>query len=176
MAQATINATLPTNFILGGGQGSSFASLSLLPIAIIDAEPDPSNTINFGISASPLEAGLPATGAGGILTNDSVWLNYTYRATGSATAKIYVATNQAVPAAIKITVQVLASAKIGGVFTANQVVSEVILTNTQKVLVNSFASGYTGDGTLTGYNLRYKVENQSGISLPSGFEIVYEIK
>jgi hypothetical protein len=35
--------------------------LSLQPIAI-DAEPDPNNTVSFGLSSSTLEAGLPATG------------------------------------------------------------------------------------------------------------------
>jgi hypothetical protein len=49
-----------------------------------------------------LEAGLPATGIGGIATNDNIWLNYTYRGSNFVNAKIYARSNQIVPAGIVI--------------------------------------------------------------------------
>ncbi|TDE05912.1 hypothetical protein [Flavobacterium sandaracinum] len=174
--QPILNVTISSNFIFGGGQGSNFATLSLQPIAIIDAEPDPSNTINFGISSNTLEAGLPATGPGGILTNESIWLNFTYRAVNFTNAKIYVNTNQMVPAGMVLQIQVLSTANIGGVFTSNPVLSPITLSTNQQVLVNNFSSGYTGNGLGTGYQLKYTIENHSGQSLPLGFEIIYEIK
>jgi hypothetical protein len=176
LSQQTIDASNVSSFLLGGGQQSNFATLSLQPIAIIDAEPDPSNTISFGISINTLEAGLPATGVGGISTNDNIWLNYTYRGLNLASAKIYVRTNQIVPAGIVIKIQVLAATNIGGSFIANQNINPITLSTAEQVLINDFASGYTGSGLGTGYNLRITVENQSGLSLPSGFEIIYEIK
>ena len=175
-AQEILNVTISSNFIVGGGQRSNFATLSLQPIAIVDAEPDPSNTISFGLSSSTLEAGLPATGVGGIATNENIWLNYTYRASNLANAKIYVRTNQIVPAGIVLKIQVIAATSIGGSYIANQNSSPITLSTTEQILINSFASGYTGNGLGTGYNLRITVENQSGLSLPSGFEIIYEIK
>ena len=175
-AQEILNVTISSNFIFGGGQRSNFATLSLQPIAIVDAEPDPSNTISFGLSSSTLEAGLPATGVGGIATNENIWLNYTYRASNLANANIYVRTNQIVPAGIVLKIQVIAATSIGGSYIANQNSSPITLSTTEQILINSFASGYTGNGLGTGYNLRITVENQSGLSLPSGFEIIYEIK
>jgi hypothetical protein len=53
--------------------------------------------LSFGISTSSLEAGLPATGIGGIATNDNIWLNYTYRGSNFVNAKIYARSNQIVP-------------------------------------------------------------------------------
>ena len=73
-------------------------------------------------------------------------------------------------------IQVLAATSIGGSYIANQNNSPITLSTTEQILINSFASGYTGNGLGTGYNLRITVENQSGLSLPSGFEIIYEIK
>ena len=164
-AQEILNVTISSNFIFGGGQRSNFATLSLQPIAIVDAEPDPSNTISFGLSSSTLDA-----------TNENIWLNYTYRASNLANAKIYVRTNQIVPAGIVLKIQVIAATSIGGSYIANQNSSPITLSTTEQILINSFASGYTGNGLGTGYNLRITVENQSGLSLPSGFEIIYEIK
>jgi hypothetical protein len=175
-AQEILNVTISSNFIFGGGQQSNFATLSLQPIAILDAEPDPSNTISFGLNSTTLEAGLPATGVGGIATNENIWLNYTYRGVNFANAKIYVRTNQIIPAGIVIKIQVIAATSIGGSYIPNQNSSPITLSSAEQILINSFASGYTGNGLGTGYNLRITVENQSGLSLPSGFEIIYEIK
>jgi hypothetical protein len=175
-AQEILNVTISSNFIFGGGQSSNFATLNLRPIAIIDAEPDPSNTVSFGISTSSLEAGLPATGIGGIATNDNIWLNYTYRGSNFVNAKIYARSNQIVPAGIVIKIQVIAATNIGGSYNANQNINPITLSNAEQILINDFASGYTGNGLGTGYNLRITVENHSGLSLPSGFEIIYEIK
>jgi hypothetical protein len=100
--------------------------LNLRPIAIIDAEPDPSNTVSFGISTSSLEAGLPATGIGGIATNDNIWLNYTYRGSNFVNAKIYARSNQIVPAGIVIKIQVIAATNIGGSYNANQNINQLL--------------------------------------------------
>ncbi|WP_040473687.1 hypothetical protein [Flavobacterium frigoris] len=176
LSQQTIDANNISSFLLGGGQRSNFATLSLQPIAIIDAEPDPSNTISFGISTNNLEAGLPATGVGGISTNDNIWLNFTYRGLNFVNAKIYVHTNQIVPAGIVIKIQVIAATNIGGSYNPNQNINPITLSTAEQLLINDFASGYTGNGLGTGYNLRITVENHSGLSLPNGFEIIYEIK
>lgn len=175
-AQEILNVTITSNFIFGGGQRSNFATLNLQPIAIIDTEPDPSNTINFGISSSSLEAGLPAFGPDGILTNESIWLNFTYRATNFANARIFVNTNQEVPAGIVLKIQIITTANMGGQFNPNPNTNPIVLSTAQQVLVYDFASGYTGNGLGSGYQLRLTVENKNGISLPPGFEIIYEIK
>jgi hypothetical protein len=95
-AQEILNVTISSNFIFEEGKVLTLP-LNLRPIAIIDAEPDPSNTIKFWNFDSSLEAGLPATGIGGIATNDNIWLNYTYRGSNFVNAKIYARSNQIVP-------------------------------------------------------------------------------
>ncbi|MGO4819846.1 MULTISPECIES: hypothetical protein [unclassified Flavobacterium] len=176
LAQETINAYDPNTFLFGGGQGSNFAVLDLQTIAIIDAEPDPSNSISFGISTSNMEAGLPVTGAGGNSINEDTWLNFTYRALNYANARIFVYTNQAVPAGMAIKIQIIARANVGGVYNANPNTNPITLSNFEQVLVYDFASGYTGDGLGTGYQVRCTIENPNGVSLSTGFEIIYEIK
>lgn len=176
LAQETINAADPNTFLFGGGQGSNFAVLDLQPIAIIDAEPDPSNSLNFGISTSSLEAGLPVTGAGGSSINEDTWLNFTYRALNNAKARVFVYTNQAVPTDIVIKIQIIATANVGGVYNPNQNTNPITISNFEQILVYDFDSGYTGDGLGTGYQIRCTIENPNGVSLPPGFEIIYEIK
>jgi hypothetical protein len=59
-----LNVTISSNSFFGGKRLT--ATLSLQPIAIIDAEPDPNNTVGFGLAkASTLqEAGLPCNWCG----------------------------------------------------------------------------------------------------------------
>jgi hypothetical protein len=175
-AQETLNTYDPNSFIFGGDQGHNTLTVKLQTISLIDVEPDPGNTVGFGIVPDKLEAGLPAVGSTGSGTeiNEDLWLNFTYRARHYANATIRVHTNQPVPPGITIKVQIINTAG-GGDYPKNPNYNPILLNETKQVIVYDFASGYTGDGENFGYQLRYTIDNQGGASLPEGFEIRYEI-
>jgi len=174
-SQETLDANNPNNFVLGGDQGSNLASLNLVPISIVDVEPDPNNTLTFGGIAVNLEAGSPASGVAGN-TNEDLWLNFTHRADNSQPKQIYVRSNFPIPAGMTITIQIINSASIGGNYTSTPNLTPITLSNTNQVIVFNFNSGYTGDGIGTGYQLKYDINNTGGVTLPSGFEIIYSIQ
>jgi len=174
-SQETLDANNPNNFVLGGDQGSNLASLNLVPISIVDVEPDPNNTLTFGGIAVNLEAGSPASGVAGN-TNEDLWLNFTHRADNSQPKQIYVRSNVPIPAGMTITIQIINSASIGGNYTSTPNLTPIILSNTNQVIVFNFNSGYTGDGIGTGYQLKYDINNTGAVTLPSGFEIIYSIQ
>lgn len=174
-SQETLDANNPNNFVLGGDQGSNLASLNLVPISIVDVEPDPNNTLTFGGIAVNLEAGSPASGVAGN-TNEDLWLNFTHRADNSQPKQIYVRSNFPIPAGMTITIQIINSASIGGNYTSTPNLTPIILSNTNQVIVFNFNSGYTGDGIGTGYQLKYDINNTGAVTLPSGFEIIYSIQ
>ena len=156
-AQERINATL-SSIILGGGQQSVTATLDLQPIAIVDLEPG--NPFLTGGSANPGE----------------FWLNYTYRGSNLETASLYTRINQPLPDGMVITLQVINSASLNGNFIPNPISTPLTLSTTPQLIASDFSSGYTGDGENTGYLIQYKISNPNAISLPAGFEIVFEIK
>ncbi|MFI8379149.1 hypothetical protein [Leeuwenhoekiella sp. NPDC079379] len=172
-AQETINANNSSSFILGGGQEVVSAVLDLQPIHIVDLEPE--NAIPSGNTVVVSEAGKPFVGIGSPSTGD-FWLNFTYRGANFQNARIYASTNLPIPSNMTITLQVINTASINGQFAANPNLSPVSLSTTDQVLVYDFANGFTGDGENTGYQIRYQINNPNALSLPSGFEMVFEIK
>ncbi|WP_405379741.1 hypothetical protein [Maribacter sp. LLG6340-A2] len=172
-AQETLNANDPNTFIFGGDQQSNTLSVELLPIAIVDVEPDPSTGISGGADLSSLEAGLPF--AGGADNLDGLWLNFTHRAENFQNARIFVSSNQPVPDGMTITVEIIATG-IGGEFPKNPRFGQVTIGPIEEVIVYDFANGYTGDGLSNGYQLKYTIDNPGAVSLPNGFEIVYRIQ
>lgn len=172
-AQETLNANDPNTFILGGGQESSTAIVDLQPIAITDLEPDPATSISG--STEGMEAGNLFTGTGSPNTGE-FWLNFTYRSLNFQNARIFVSVNQPIPGDMDISVQIINTAKINGVFNVNPNTNPINLSTSEQVIVYDFASGYTGDGEGTGYLIQYNITNPSSLSLPPGFEIVFEIK
>ncbi|HEA29693.1 MAG TPA: hypothetical protein ENH91_06820 [Leeuwenhoekiella sp.] len=175
-AQETINANDPNSFIFGGDSDFNTATLELQEILLTDLEPDPGNTISFGVNPSDMEAGKPVTGAGGTSVNEDIWLNFTYRGINYRNARILVYANQPLPADLEIKIQVIATANTGGNYNPNPNYNPIVASTSEQVLVYDFASGYTGDGEGTGYQLRYTIDNPNGASLPTGFEIIYEIR
>ncbi|MDT0649962.1 hypothetical protein [Autumnicola edwardsiae] len=171
--QETINASNPSSFILGGGQESSTAVVDLQPIAITDLEPDPAT--GFSGSTIGMEAGNPFTGTGSPSTGE-FWLNFTYRSHNYQNARIFASINQPIPGDMIISIQVVNTAKVNGVFNANPNSNPINLSTSEQVIVYDFTSGYTGDGEGTGYLIQYNITNPSSLSLPPGFEIVFEIK
>lgn len=170
-AQERINATL-SSIILGGGQQSVTATLDLQPIAIVDLEPE--NT-NSGETFIVEEAGNPFL-TGGSANPGEFWLNYTYRGSNLETASLYTRINQPLPDGMEITLQVINSASLNGNFIPNPISTPLTLSTTPQLIASDFSSGYTGDGENTGYLIQYKISNPNAISLPAGFEIVFEIK
>ncbi|HDZ07275.1 hypothetical protein LCGC14_0117680 [marine sediment metagenome] len=172
-AQETLNANDTNTFIFGGDQQTNTLSVELLPIAIVDVEPDPSTGISGSADLTSLEAGLPFTGAADDL--DGLWLNFTHRAENFQNARIFVSTNQPVPAGMSVNVEIIATGT-GGDFPSNPRVGQVNLSTTEEVIVYDFANGYTGDGLNNGYQLKYTIDNPGAVSLPDGFEIIYRIQ
>lgn len=174
-SQETIDAGNATSFIFGGDQKFQSATINLLPLEIVDVEPEPDNGVYFGISANTLEAGAPVMGTGGIMTDETLWLNYTHRANNNTAKAIYVQSNQPVPDNIQVLVEILTEAKTGD-YKASGVKSNILISEFPQLIIDDFDSGYTGSGLGMGYQLKYTVENPEGKSLPSDFEIIYEIK
>jgi len=175
LSQETL-ASDPNAFLIGGDQGQNTASLTLLPIAIVDVEPDPNNTILFGGVGVEFEAGLPV-GSGSLNgTNEDLWLNFTHRADNFQLKSIYVRSNLPLPAGIDISIQIIDTVNSQGVFIANPNTMPVLLTNVNQLIVFDFGSGYSGDGIGNGYQLRYTLNNPEGKTLPDGFEIIYTIE
>lgn len=171
-SQETLDANDPNTFILGGDQGSNFANLTIQPIAIVDVEPDPNNAITIGGTGN-LEAGLNSAGAG---DNDELWLNYTHREDNFQNKSVYVRSNMPVPNGIVIYIEIVDTQTGSGNFTASPIIGTVTLSNVNQVIVNAFGGGYTGDGVGAGYQLKYTIENNDGVSLPNGFEVIYSIQ
>lgn len=172
-AQETLNANDPNSFIFGGDQQTNILEVTVLPIAIVDVEPDSSTGISGSADLTSLEAGLPFTGTANDL--DGLWLNFTHRAENFQPKRIYVSTNQAVPAGMTIQVEINATGA-GGDFPKNPRFGQVNLSTTEEIIVYDFASGYTGDGLNNGYQLQYTIDNPGAVSLPDGFEIIYRIQ
>ena len=175
-SQETLNANDPNSFVLGGGQGNNQANLTLIPISILDIEPDPDNGISFGGIGTDLEAGMPISGGSPGGANEDLWLNFTHRTDNFQPKRIYVKSNMLIPNGLNITIQIINTVSIGGNFPANPNTNPIILTNSDQIIVYDFGSGYTGDGVGTGYQLRYTIDNTSGASLPVGFQIIYSIQ
>ena len=173
-AQETLDAGDPNTFIFGGDQKTTNFSLDILPLAIIDIEPDPGGA-GSGSGLGPLEAGLPVTGVASNL--DNLWLNFTHRADGIQPGRIYVSTNQPVTVGMVIYVEIEpGNYGVDGDFPKNPIIGQVISSQTEQIIVNNFLNGYTGDGLNNGYHLIYTIDNPSSNSLPAGFEILYRIE
>ncbi|NLP59191.1 hypothetical protein [Lutibacter sp. B1] len=175
-AQETINAYDPNSFILGGDQKSVPATVNLLPVAIIDVEPDPFSANTGSGTVISAEAGLPVT-SGAAADLDNIWLNFTQRSNNYQPSRIYVSTNQPVPAGMTIKVEIeIGNYGVEGDFPANPRYGQITLSQAEEIIVYDFASGYTGDGVNNGYHLIYTIENPGSVSLPDGFEVQYRIK
>ncbi|AOW20489.1 hypothetical protein [Urechidicola croceus] len=177
--QETLDANNPSTFVLGGGQQSQSASINLLPIAIIDVEPDPFGG-GSGTGVVIGEAGLPVTG-GTAADLDNLWINFSHRQENSTPARIFVSTNQPVPAGMTIKVEIQATGPGGGygptdTFPPNPRSGQVTIGMTEQIIVYDFGNGYTGDGVSNGYHIVYTIDNPGSVSLPAGFEVQYEIK
>ena len=179
LAQETLDASDPSSFILGGDQGLNTATINLLPITLIDIEPDPNNTVDFGVDHENLEAGVPVFShpvhGHGTVTDESLWINFTYRGYPDELANIHVRSNMPVPNGIKINIHIN-MAGAGGDYKRNPQFHTVTLSEADQVLVRHFPSGYTGDGEFFGLQIRYHKENHGGLSIPAGFEVIYEIR
>tara|TARA_R110000764_G_scaffold168121_1_gene255333 strand:+ start:415 stop:996 length:582 start_codon:yes stop_codon:yes gene_type:complete len=172
-AQETLNANDTNSFIFGGDQQTTTLTVEILPIALVDVEPDPSTGISGSADLTSLEAGLPFTGGANDL--DGLWLNFTHRAENFQNAQIYVSTNQPVPNGMSIKVKII-NTGVGGDFPQNPTAGQITLSTTEKIIVKNFGNGYTGDGLNNGYQLKYIISNPNAISLPNGFEIIYRIQ
>ncbi|MEP2279301.1 hypothetical protein [Maribacter sp.] len=172
-AQETLNANDPNTFIFGGDQKTNTLTVEVLPIAIVDVEPDPGISISGSADLTSLEAGLPFTGTGDNL--DGLWLNFTHRAENFQNARIFVSSNQPVPAGMTINVEII-NTGVGGDFPNNPRLGPILIGTNEEIIVNDFANGYTGDGLNNGYQLKYTIENPGAVSLPDGFEIIYRIQ
>lgn len=175
-AQETLNANDPNTFIFGGDQKSNIATIDLQPITLVDIEADPGNAISFGTAPIDLEAGQPVVGgsSGGASINEDLWLNFTYRSLNFRNGTILVYSNMPLPEGMQLTVQVISSST-GGDYPKNPRLDPVSVSISPQPIVYSFASGYTDDSTFNGYQLRYTLSNPGSVSLPDGFEIIYEI-
>lgn len=172
-AQETIDANNPNNFVTGGGQESHDFSLNILPVSIIDIEGF--TGLNSGVDNTVLEAGLAVTG--GTTDVSNIWLNYTYRALNSNSARIFVSTNQPVPAGVTLKVRIENNNYgNGGDFIKTPRIEDVTLSQIAQVLVYDFGNGYTGNGEGNGYHVIYAITNPNGVSFPDGFEILYKIQ
>ena len=178
-AQETIDASDPGSFILGGDQGVNTATVNLLPIELVDIEPDPNNTVDFDVDHSNLEAGNPVFShpvhGNGTATDESLWINHTYRGYPGEQANIHVHANMPVPNGIKIHIHII-QAGGGGDYKRNPQFHTITLSEADQILIRQFPSGYTGDGEFSGFQIRYHKENHGGNSLPPGFEVIYEIR
>lgn len=176
-SQETLNTNDINAYILGGDQNSNIATIDLQTLQLIDIESDPDNTIDFNSGLTDLEAGLPAMAASndGVGINEDLWLNYSYRSLNNTINSIYVSTSHPVPNGVSLKVKII-SVGLAGNFNKNPTMKSLKLNDVPKLLVGDISSGYTADGDFNGYQLQYSIENKSGKSLPTGFEILYEMK
>ncbi|MEP5935148.1 MAG: hypothetical protein ABJ218_08510, partial [Winogradskyella arenosi] len=131
LSQETL-ASDPNAFLLGGDQGQNTASLTLLPIAIVDVEPDPDNAILFGGIGVDFEAGLPV-GIGALSgVNEDLWLNFTHRVDNMQLKSIYVRSNLPIPAGIDISIQIIDTVNSQGNFIPSPNTVPVLLTNSKQ--------------------------------------------
>jgi len=174
--QETLDTYNPNNYTNGGDKKSITAQISLQPIALVDVEPDPDNTINFGVPEGGLEAGLPVSFSSVFeeATNNRLWLNFTYRAINNEKGSIVVRTNPDVPKGMKIDVEIISTSNTGD-FPKNPRRNKFMIDDKNRTIVWDFDSGYTGDGVNNGYQLEYTLHNKKGASLPPDFRIIYEI-
>ena len=173
-AQETIDANSINLF--GGGKEFNTASLQLQPIEIIDVEPE--SLTGGSTNLSGLEAGLPASASGSIEDAD-LWLNFTFRDADYQPGNVYVYSTLPVPAGMTITVEVISFAPTGSYATPSFSPVVTIANNGARFdsrFIYDFQNGYTGDGMNNGYQLKYTIDNPGMVSLPDGFEIIYEIK
>ncbi|KYG74925.1 hypothetical protein EV198_0564 [Roseivirga ehrenbergii] len=160
---------LGVNLLLFGGDRKAISTtVDILPVAILDVEPEDGALLSGGVVEQ--EAGMP------VLTGlpENLWINFTYRASNFQPARIYVSTNQPVPAGMVLKVEIV-QVGANGSFPNNPRAGEVILSQTEQVIVYDFANGYTGDGVGSGYKLKYTLENPNSQSLPVGFQVIYRI-
>lgn len=175
-AQERLDVRNSKSYFDTGDQNFNTATVSLLPILLIDIESEPINTISFTLDPGDLEAGLPAFGSTteGKLTNDELWLNYTYRPADNEKASIMVRTNQPLENNISITLEVLDFSK-GNEFNGVSIKKAISLSTDNQEIIKNIKGGFTNDGVGHGYQLKYTITNYSGASLPLGFEIIYEM-
>jgi len=122
--------------------------ISIPTIALLDIESASSNDITLKMEA-PTEAGV---GFADQINND-LWLNVTSIVAASGKRNILASINAA-PNGIDLKVVSAADAGLGAgeLGTAE---SEFILSSTPTNLVTGIKSGYTADGSGSGYNLKY---------------------
>lgn len=177
MASQETLAGDPNAFLLGGDQGQNTGALTLIPIAIVDVEPDPNNTITFGGIGTDLEAGMPILSGALNGVNEELWLNFTHRAFNGEHRRIYVRSNLPIPNGMTMTLQVINSVTVQGNHSALHHATPIELTNVNQPVVHHHnESGYTGNGVGHGYHLRYTIENPNALTLPNGFEIIYTME
>lgn len=177
MAQETLDASDPSNFVVGGAQGFHFLSMNLLEVQIIDVEPEIDNAITFGVDPNSLEAGLPVLSGTGGTVNEDLWLNITSRTSGVERYNALVYSNQPVPSGFTIKVQVLNTTSVGGLGNSGTATgAEITISETPTIVISDVGSGYTTDGINKGFQLRYIISNSGGGSLPVGFEILYDLQ
>ena len=176
IAQETLDASDPSNFVIGGAQGFQNFSMNLLEVQIIDVEPEINNTISFTVDPSTLEAGLPVFAGAGGAENEDLWLNITSRSANLNTYNAQVYSNQPVPAGFEIKIEILNNLSVDGTGdTGIASTSEFTLSEVPSIIITDIARGFTNDGINKGFQLRYTITNSSGGSLPVGFEVVYEL-
>ncbi|NKI25210.1 hypothetical protein HCG49_01375 [Arenibacter sp. 6A1] len=175
--QETIDTNNLNNYTNGGDKKSTTAQISLLPIALVDVEPDMDNTVNFGIPEGGMEAGLPVNFNSVFeeATNNRLWLNFTYRAI-KKDAEITVRANQKLPKGIKLEVEIINTSNTGD-FSDNIKIKNKVKIKDDKghKLIEKIGNGYSGNGENHGYQLQYTLDNKYGESLPPDFRIIYEI-
>ncbi|MEP2278743.1 hypothetical protein [Maribacter sp.] len=175
-AQETLDASDPSNFVIGGAQGYQFLSMNLLEVQIIDVEPEINNTISFTVDPNTLEAGLPVFAGAGGAVNEDLWLNITSRSANADTYNAQVYCNQPVPVGFEIKIQLLNALSVDGTGdTGIANTNEFVISETPQIIITDIARGFTNDGVNKGFQIRYTITNSNGGSLPVGFEIVYEL-
>jgi hypothetical protein len=170
LAQETIDASNPNNFLLGGDQKSILANVEILPVSLIDIEPDPIllKSNEFSVSEAGLEYRPNSY-------TYKYWLNFTLRKEGSTEARIYVRSNLEIPTGMSMSISIINVFNRDGEFNATMAGNPVSLSNQNQILVSSIENGYTGDGEGTGYQLQIIIDNPHFKNLPQGFEIQYEM-
>lgn len=158
-------------------EGELNVSFSLPPAALVDIEPDASNSIHFTV--------LPAAESGASpqiqpTTDQTLWLNYSSALVNPQNTRSIMAeiTGGSLPEGVSLNVEALRHEGTGG-GQFGQPAGKVSLSSQPKAIITNVGNCFTGDGVNNGHKLTFSIEvsDYSKISAASetSFTILYTL-
>jgi hypothetical protein len=137
--------------VIDSNSASHGVSIVIPKVSLIDIEGGTSINLN---PVAPVEAGLTFTAP---TANTDLWLNLTSIVAGTDTRTVNVSMTGALSGALSVTVQAANPASSGNGAKGTPAGGALTLSGTDKAIITGIGSGYTGDGTQSGFNLTYNL-------------------